>query len=355
MLAQLPVELWKESIISSHATVLQTMQAIDAGTSKIALVVDDNGRLLGSVTDGDVRRGILRSIGLEQSVEKIMNTSPLTAHYDTPREILLSTLQQRSLRHMPLVDNEGRVVGLIRVDDLVIPPPHDNIVVLMAGGRGSRLQHLTTDCPKPMLRIGGQPLLETILLKLIASGFKSFYISVNYKAEMIEDYFREGSAWNVDIRYIHEAQPMGTAGSLGLMLESPSKPFLVMNGDLLTTIDFNELLEFHTNHHSMATMAVRDYNFEVPFGVVKLDDLSIIDIEEKPVQHFFVNAGVYVLNPGVLSYLPRSSYFDMPMLFQAMQQRNEKITAFPVREYCLDIGRPEDFAKANNDYERFFV
>jgi NDP-sugar pyrophosphorylase family protein len=174
-------------------------------------------------------------------------------------------------------------------------------------------------------------------------------------AEIIESHFGTGSTWNVDIQYIREAQPMGTAGSLSLLPAIPDKPFLVMNADLLTTINFDELLDFHIRQRSRATMAVREYNFEVPFGVVKMNDLSIIDIEEKPVHHFFINAGVYVLEPQVLSYIPTGSYFDMPMLFDAIKERNEQITAFPLREYCLDIGRPEDFARANTEFERFFL
>jgi NDP-sugar pyrophosphorylase family protein len=206
-----------------------------------------------------------------------------------------------------------------------------------------------------MLRVGGVPLLETILLKLIEAGFRQFYISVNYKAEMIENHFGTGSSWNVNIQYIRETQPMGTAGSLSLLPEIPDKPFLVMNADLLTTINFDELLDFHIRQSSRATMAVREYNFEVPFGVVKLNDLSIIDVEEKPIHHFFINAGVYVLEPQVLSYIPPNSYFDMPMLFDAIKERKEQTTAFPLREYCLDIGRPDDFAKANTDYGRIFL
>jgi dTDP-glucose pyrophosphorylase len=341
--------------VTADTTVLQVIKAIDAGTYKIALVVDAQGKLLGSVTDGDVRRAILRSIGLDHPVSQIMNQTPTTAHCSTPREVVLATLQERSLHHMPLLDDEGRVAELVVLDELIAPRLHDNIAVLMAGGRGSRLQPLTNDCPKPMLRVGGVPLLETILLKLIEAGFRKFYISVNYMAEIIESHFGTGSTWNVDIQYIREAQPMGTAGSLSLLPAIPDKPFLVMNADLLTTINFDELLDFHIRQRSRATMAVREYNFEVPFGVVKMNDLSIIDIEEKPVHHFFINAGVYVLEPQVLSYIPTGSYFDMPMLFDAIKERNEQITAFPLREYCLDIGRPEDFARANTEFERFFL
>jgi NDP-sugar pyrophosphorylase family protein len=284
-----------------------------------------------------------------------MNRTPTTAHCSTPREVVLATLQQRSLHHMPLLDDEGRVAELVVLDERVTPRFHDNIVILMAGGRGSRLQPMTNDCPKPMLRVGGVPLLQTILLKLIEAGFRQFYISVNYRAEMIENHFGNGSLWNVDIKYIRETQPMGTAGSLSLLPKIPDKPFLVMNADLLTTINFDELLDFHVRQCSKATMAVREYNFQVPFGVVKLDDLSIINIEEKPIHHFFVSAGVYVLEPHVLSYIPPDSYFDMPMLFDAIRERKEQITAFPLREYCLDIGRPEDFARANTEFERFFL
>ncbi len=333
---------------------MAVMKAIDEGSSKIALVVDGEGKLLGTVTDGDVRRAIIRSIGLDQPVEKIMNRKPTTALGNTPGEVVIATLRQHSLQHMPLLDSQGRVEGLAILDELVRPRLHDNVAVLMAGGRGRRLQPLTDDCPKPMLSIGGKPLLETILLKLIEFGSRRFYLSVNYKAEIVERHFGDGSAWGVDIRYLREPQPLGTAGSLSLLPELPEKPLIVMNGDLLTKVNFDDLVEFHGAQGSRATMAVRDYHLEVPYGVVKLKDFSVVEIAEKPVHHFFVNAGVYVLDPQVLSYIPRQSYFDMPMLFQEILARQEQVTAFPLREYCLDVGRPDDFEKANLDFERIF-
>jgi dTDP-glucose pyrophosphorylase len=333
---------------------MAVMKAIDEGASKIALVVDGEGKLLGTVTDGDIRRAIIRSIGLDQPVEQIMNRNPTTASSNTPGEVVIATLRQHSLQHMPLLDSEGRVEGLVILDELVRPRLHDNVVVLMAGGRGSRLQPLTDDCPKPMLSVGGRPLLETILLRLIEFGSRRFYLSVNYKAEVIERHFGDGSAWGVDIRYLREPQPLGTAGSLSLLPELPEKPLIVMNGDLLANVNFDEMVEFHTRQGSKATMAVRDYHFEVPYGVVKLKDFFVMEIAEKPVHHFFVNAGVYVLDPQVLSHIPRQSYFDMPMLLQEIMARHEQVTAFPLREYCLDVGRPDDFRRANIDFEHIF-
>ena len=333
---------------------MEVMKIIDESATKIALVVDAVGKLLGTVTDGDIRRGILRSVRLDQPIQKIMNRNPTTASFNTPKEVVIASLRQHSLQHMPLLDSEHRVAGLVVLDEIIQPTLRDNVVVLMAGGRGSRLHPLTENCPKPMLNIGGRPLLETILLKLIEFGARSFNFSVNYMAEVIENHFGDGSAWGVEIRYLRESEPLGTAGSLSLLSEVPEKPLLVMNGDLLANVNFAELIQFHTHHLAKATMAIRDYHFEVPYGVVKLKDFYIMEIAEKPVQRFFVNAGVYVLEPEVLSYIPRNSYFDMPMLFQEIMRKNAQVAAFPLREYCLDVGRPSDLEKAHIDFEHIF-
>jgi NDP-sugar pyrophosphorylase family protein len=224
----------------------------------------------------------------------------------------------------------------------------------MAGGLGTRLGELTRDCPKPLLRVGNKPVLETILENCIEYAFKRFYISVNYKADMLKDYFGDGSRWGVDIRYIEEKKRLGTAGALGLLPEDPTVPLLVMNADVLTKINFKHLLEFHEEHRSVATMCVREYEFQVPYGVVKIDNHRLLDILEKPVHQFFVNAGIYVLNPEAVSMVPKNTYFDMPALFEKLLQDQAETAAFPVREYWLDIGRKDDLERANGDYAEVF-
>ncbi len=317
---------------------------------QIALVVDGDNHLLGTVTDGDVRRGILRGVALNETVDKIMNPNPSVCREDDAREAILTRMEIRNLRHMPVVDKAGRVVRLETHDELLAPKERDNLVVLMAGGLGVRLRPLTENCPKPMLKIGGRPILETILLNFIEYGFRRFYLSVNYMSEAITEYFGDGSRWGVDIRYLRESQKLGTAGALSLLPERPNSPILVMNGDLLTKVNFTQLVDFHGAHRSKATMCVREYDFQVPYGVVKMDHHSITAIEEKPVQTFFVNAGIYMLEPEILDMIPKSDFFDMPTLFDRLIADRSKTIAFPVREYWLDIGHVEDFERANLEH-----
>ncbi|WP_435627918.1 nucleotidyltransferase family protein [Candidatus Ferrigenium straubiae] len=340
----------KKILVSPDSSIRDTIQLIDSSAMQIALVVDGDNHLLGTVTDGDVRRGILRGVALNETVDKIMNPNPSVCREDDAREAILTRMEIRNLRHMPVVDKAGRVVRLETHDELLAPKERDNLVVLMAGGLGVRLRPLTENCPKPMLKIGGRPILETILLNFIEYGFRRFYLSVNYMSEAITEYFGDGSRWGVDIRYLRESQKLGTAGALSLLPERPNSPILVMNGDLLTKVNFTQLVDFHGAHRSKATMCVREYDFQVPYGVVKMDHHSITAIEEKPVQTFFVNAGIYMLEPEILDMIPKSDFFDMPTLFDRLIADRSKTIAFPVREYWLDIGHVEDFERANLEH-----
>jgi dTDP-glucose pyrophosphorylase len=345
---------WKRVIVTPHTTIRETIQTIDTSSMQIAIVVDTDMRLLGTVTDGDVRRAILKGVSLENKVEEIMNSNPLSVNLDEDQKQIFRMMQLKRLRHIPIVDNEGRVEGIKLWDDLIEEQVNDNWVILMAGGLGSRLQPLTNDCPKPLLKIGSKPILETILENFIEYGFHNFYISVNYRAEMIKDYFGDGSRWGVQIRYIHEDKRMGTAGALSLLPEQPSKPIFVMNGDILTKVNFQQLLDFHNEHEVSATMCVREYDFQVPYGVVKVDKHRLMGVEEKPVQHFFVNAGIYVLDPNVLQFIPSDHFYDMPSLYQFLIKKNYEAAAFPIREYWLDIGRMDDFERATGEFQEVF-
>lgn len=224
----------------------------------------------------------------------------------------------------------------------------------MAGGLGRRLQPLTNECPKPLLKVGGKPILEIILENFVEQGFNRFHIAVNYKAEMIESYFGNGSRWGIDLSYLREHERMGTAGALSLLPGGLTQPLIVMNGDLLTRINFRQLLSFHAEHHAQATMCVRDYDFQIPYGVVKIEKHRLTGIEEKPVHHCFVSAGIYVLQPDVISLIPRNTFFDMPDLFAEMIRQQKETAVFPIREYWLDIGRMDDFERAVGEYERHF-
>jgi NDP-sugar pyrophosphorylase family protein len=241
------------------------------------------------------------------------------------------------------------------LDYLLEAPERENWVVLMAGGLGTRLAPLTDNCPKPLLKVGNKPILETIIENFISHGFKRFYLSVNYKAEMIEEYFGDGSRWGAEIRYLREDKKMGTAGALGLIPEPLTQPFLVMNGDLLTKVNFSQLLNFHQEQNAHATMCVREYDFQVPYGVVSVDKHRIKSIEEKPVHRFFVNAGIYVLDPEAVSLIPADMPYDMTSLFEQMTANEREVIAFPVREYWLDIGHRDDFERAAGDFARIFA
>lgn len=340
-------------IIDPAATLRQAMVCIDTGAMQIALVVDAGRKLVGTISDGDVRRAVLRGVSLEVPARDVMNPSPTVTRVGEDRDVLIATMHAKQLHRIPVVDADGRLIGLETLDDLIRPVPKDNIVVLMAGGLGSRLRPLTEDRPKPMILVGGRPILETILLNFIESGFHRFYITVNYMAAMIMEYFGDGSRWGVSIQYIRETEKLGTAGALSLLPEKPASPLIVMNGDLLTKTNFGMLIDFHASHRSAATMCVREYDFQVPYGVVKLEDHRLVAIEEKPVHRFFVNAGIYVLSPEAVEQIP-GGYYDMPALFERLVSMDMDASVFPVREYWLDIGHLADLEKANGDFKALF-
>lgn len=345
---------WRNVLISPDTTILKAIEIIDAGALQIALVVNDAHKLLGTVSDGDIRRAILKGIPFDRPVSEIMFTEPTVAGCHESRESIVLSMKVKQLRQIPLVDRNGCVVGLDVWDELINLQERDNIVVLMAGGLGSRLGELTRNCPKPLLRVGNKPVLETVLENCIEYGFRHFYLSVNFKSDMVKEYFGDGSQWGIDIRYIEEKNRLGTAGALGLLPEIPNLPLLVMNGDVLTKVNFKHLMEFHEEHKSVATMCVREYEFQVPFGVVQVDNHRLTGISEKPIQRFFVNAGIYVLNPESLEMIPKNNFFDMPTLFERLVDQKKETTVFPIHEYWLDIGRIDDFERANGDYDEVF-
>ncbi|ASS73951.1 alcohol dehydrogenase [Tumebacillus algifaecis] len=346
---------WKQILIPPTASILRAIETIDQGALQIALVVEDGtGRLLGTITDGDVRRGILRGVALDRSVAEIMNTDPITASSQDTQEKILATMKMRRLQQIPILDADGLVIGVQVLTDLLRAGQKDNWVVLMAGGLGTRLAPLTNDTPKPLLKVGSKPLLETIMQNFIEYGFHKFYLSVNYKAEMIRDYFGDGSRFGVEIRYVHEDKRMGTAGALSLLPERPEQTFFVMNGDLLTKVNFQQLLDFHHEHGALGTMCVREYDFQIPYGVVKTDKHRLMGIVEKPVEHFFVNAGIYVLEPECVDLIPQDAFYDMPSLFDQLIAQESETSVFPIREYWMDIGQIADYERANGEFAEVF-
>jgi dTDP-glucose pyrophosphorylase len=346
---------WKRALIRPDTKTFEAMKIIDASAMQIALVVDDQSRLVGVVTDGDIRRALLKGLSLEEPVHLIMNRNFTTADQQTSAEEILGLMRRKSLHHIPLVDSQGRVVGLKVLDAMIQPPRLDNWVVLMAGGQGNRLRPLTEETPKPMLQVGNKPMLEIILENFVDQRFHKFFMALHYKAEMIEANFGDGSRWDVSIQYLREEQPLGTAGALGLLPDRPTLPTIVMNGDLLTKVNFHHLLNFHQTYQAVASMCVRDFHFQVPYGVIGVDQHRLVHIDEKPVQHFFVNAGIYVLEPQVFDMVPKGRYLDMPTLFNNLVQDGLKTVAFPIREYWMDIGRLDDFKRANGEFQEYFA
>lgn len=346
---------WQSVIVKPEMTIIDTIKIIDASSQQIALVVDSQRILLGTVTDGDVRRAMLKGISLESNIQLIMNEHPTTEKEGYKKEQLLDLMKFKQLRQIPIVDKAFHIVGLLTIDELIQEDTCDNWVVIMAGGLGSRLGGLTHNCPKPLLSVGGKPILETIIESFKENGFRNFFLSVNYRADMIEQHFGNGSNFNVNIQYLREKEKLGTAGSLSLLQDKPDKPFIIMNGDLLTKVNFQQMLDYHLQHKAMATMCVRDYSYQVPYGVVHIENSRLKCIEEKPVQNFFVSAGVYVLEPEALKYIPQKQYFDMPSLFDAILKHNHRANVFPIREYWIDIGHVSDYEKANNDFVENFT
>nr|WP_309145132.1 nucleotidyltransferase family protein [Brevibacillus sp. HB2.2] len=345
---------WRELLVSPQTPILHTLEIIDKSARQIALVADENDRLLGTVTDGDIRRGLLKGRALQDPISLIMNSFPTVASPYETRENILALMKIKKIHQIPIVDEDGKIVHVEVLNELLRPTKKDNWVVLMAGGLGTRLHPLTHDCPKPLLPVGNKPLLETILQSFIDQGFHRFYISVKYKAEMIQEYFGDGSKWGISIQYLQERESLGTAGALSLLPEKPSEPFFVMNGDLLTKVNFEQLLDFHKTYQAQATMCVREYDHQIPYGVVRLDQYRLTSIEEKPTQRFFVNAGIYVLSPDAIDNIPHNQYFDMPSLFDHLVKNQQQTIAFPIREYWLDIGRMADFERANMEFAEVF-
>ncbi len=337
---------WRTTLLGSDASIQDAIRNLNDSALQIALVVSEEGVLLGTVTDGDVRRGLLKGLPLDAAVDQIMHGNAFVVPSAMSRENVLHVMRANKIHQIPVVDADRRVIGLHLWEELVSPTVRPNLMVIMAGGLGTRLRPHTENCPKPLLPVAGKPMLVHIIERAKLEGFSRFCLAVHYLGHMIEDYFGDGSRWGVEISYIREQQPLGTAGALGLMETDADLPFVVTNGDVLTDIRYGELLDFHARHGADATMAVRLYEWQHPFGVVHTTGVDIAGFEEKPVMRSHVNAGIYALEPRVLALLPRGERCDMPTLFQKVQEQGRRTVAYPMHEPWLDVGRPDDLSKA---------
>lgn len=345
---------WQSVCISPNSSIRDALALINKGALRTALVVEEHSNfLLGVITDGDIRRGLLRNLSLDALVSDVMNAQPITADINLCKEKLRQVMLKNGLLSLPLIE-DGMLAGLEVLNDIFTKKNYENPVFLMAGGFGTRLQPLTDDCPKPMLKVGEKPILEIILQSFIQSGFVNFFISTHYLPEKIHDHFADGSKWGVNITYVHEGTPLGTAGALGLLPSSQSNlPIIMMNGDILTQVDFHHLLECHQQHNADATMCVRKYHYQIPYGVVQYDKNKITSIVEKPKKHFFVNAGVYVISQALAKTVYKNQRIDMTSLLEDKMNAGGNVAMFPIHEYWLDIGRIEDYTRAQIDIDMF--
>ncbi|NMM42026.1 nucleotidyltransferase family protein [Pseudoalteromonas arctica] len=344
------IKNWQKVIVSPTTTIREVLEIIDKEALRVAIVVLGCDTLVGIVTDGDIRRGILQGVELSAPVSTIMNNNPTSANVSLSSAELKTLMQERKILSLPIVDDSGKLVGLKTLYDTLVVDKRENPVFIMAGGFGTRLRPLTDHCPKPMLKVGGKPMLETLINNFKNYGFYKFYISIHYLPEVIVNHFGDGSNFGIEITYIHETTPLGTGGALSLLPKSlPKEPLIMINGDILTNVDFAKVLDFHVKQQSDATMCVRDYEIKVPFGVIEGTGHEITNIVEKPTYRYFVNAGIYVISNHIIESLPNNEHLDMPTLFEQKQKVGCKTLKFPIHEYWLDVGRHDDFNKAQSD------
>jgi dTDP-glucose pyrophosphorylase len=339
-------ETWRETLANPGISVRSALAQLDRTRLQILLVVDGARRLIGTVTDGDIRRAILAGVELDGSLEPFIFRTPFTTTADADQAKLFEVMMRQELRRVPVLDDRESVIGLRAIEDLANPPALPNVAVLMAGGLGTRLRPLTASTPKPMIPVGNRPLLETTIEHLRLAGIHTVYLAVNYRADLIQRYFGDGHRFGLDIRYLEERDALGTAGALGLLSERPTNPLIVMNGDLLTGINFVDLLAFHDASNAPMTVCLGDHTYQVPYGVAEVRNGQLLRLREKPDTQFLVNAGIYVLAPEMLDFVPSNAPYDMPMLIAEVIAGGKSVSTYKLNDYWVDIGRIEDLQDA---------
>ena len=339
--------------INQNASIKEALEVIDKGAIKVAVVLSDDGLLLGMLSDGDIRRALLKGMSLGDSIAGIINKHPVVANINDTKERILELANEKKLHQIPIISN-GKLIGIQDIREFLAPKNKPNKVILMVGGLGTRLRPLTNDVPKPMLDVGNKPILHTIVENFAKYGYTDIIMCVNYKSEIIKEYFGNGDKFGVKIEYVLENQRMGTAGALSLLQKRPKDDFFVMNGDLLTNVNFEYLHEYHKDSNACASICIRKYEMQVPYGVVNVRANKVTSIEEKPTQSFFVSAGIYMFSPIVLDFIPKGVFYDMPTLFGELLKQGFAVYPFFIREYWLDIGKMDEYRRANDEYEGVF-
>jgi dTDP-glucose pyrophosphorylase len=341
-------QFWQKSILKFGSSIQQAISNLNNSGLKIVLVVDDKNEFIGTISDGDIRRGLLDNLSINDEIKNIIHYEALVVPPEFAKESALKLMELNQIFQVPIINSQKNIVGLFLRHSIVVENERNNIMVIMAGGIGKRLLPHTENCPKPMLEVSGKPILEHIIERAKSEGFINFIISINYLGEMIENYFGNGEKLGVNIDYIREKKPLGTAGALSLLNLKTEEPFIVSNGDVITDIRYGELLDFHIKNNSTATMAVNLYEWQNPYGVVGLNGIEITGFDEKPINRTHINAGVYALSKNALTFFKKDSPCDMPKLFEQLRASSEKIIAYPMHEPWLDVGRPVDLNQANS-------
>jgi len=343
-------EKWRDSLVKIDSSIGDAINSLNRSSTKIVLVVSHDDEFVGTVSDGDIRRGLLKGLNIKSPISDIVHRDAFVAPPELRQELVIGLMQANKVHQIPVVDKHRRVIGLHLWEQISACSNRKNLIVIIAGGKGIRLRPHTDSCPKPLLTVAGKPILEHIIGRARSEGFSNFVIAINYLGNMIEEYFGNGENFGVNIRYIKETAPLGTAGALSLLGENIGLPFIVTNGDIITDVRYGELLDFHISHNSVGSMAVRAHEWQNPFGVVKTSGIDIVELQEKPMIRSYINAGVYALSPSVLNYLMNGVHCDMPSLFDLLRSKSLRTVAYPMHEQWLDVGNPSDleFANSNN-------
>lgn len=338
-----------ELLVFEEYTIKDALKILDINAKGIVVVVDKNKRLIGTVTDGDIRRALLRGANLSESILNVMHSNPITAPDNISRDQLKDIFIRKAIKQLPIINESGMLIDLISINDILLPQGKENPVIIMAGGLGTRLKDLTKEIPKPMLKVGDHPMLQHIINNFKQYGYNKIFITVNYKAEIIENYFQDGLAYGVKINYIREKERLGTAGGIRLAKEHIQTPFFVINGDIFTNLNVESMMDFHIKSGNCLTVGTRKQYYNIPYGVINIENNKIKSIEEKPEIEYLINAGVYCVNPDLMEFIPKDTYFEITDLINFCIKQGYKVGSFEIIDYWMDIGKIEDYNRVNED------